>query len=101
MVLAVRAGVPCVLPRQASPEVLRRAVAAAIDGQAVLPVSVVAGLAAGAGLPAGSVPSDDKLAWLRALAAGVTVAQLAEQVGYSERAMFRLLKSLYRDLGVS
>jgi DNA-binding CsgD family transcriptional regulator len=36
---------------------------------------------------------------LRQLAAGATVAQLADRAGYSERAMFRLLHALYRQLG--
>ena len=36
----------------------------------------------------------------RELAGGVTVAQLAAQVGYSERMMFRLLRELYDRLHV-
>jgi DNA-binding CsgD family transcriptional regulator len=39
------------------------------------------------------------VSWLRQLAAGSTVAQLANQAGYSERAMFRLLQGLYQQLG--
>jgi DNA-binding NarL/FixJ family response regulator len=46
------------------------------------------------------VLSAERLSWLRALAAGRTVAQLADQAGYSERAMFRLLRLLYQDMGV-
>jgi DNA-binding NarL/FixJ family response regulator len=46
------------------------------------------------------VAPPDRIRWLGQLASGVTVAQLADQVGYSERAMFRLLKDLYRDIGV-
>jgi DNA-binding NarL/FixJ family response regulator len=41
----------------------------------------------------------DQMAWLRHLASGMTVAELARVAGYSERAMFRLLQSLYRQLG--
>jgi DNA-binding CsgD family transcriptional regulator len=44
--------------------------------------------------------SDREIEWLRTLAAGSTVARLAEGVGYSERAMFRLLRDLYQRLGV-
>jgi DNA-binding NarL/FixJ family response regulator len=101
-VRAVRAGASSVLSRQVSVEVLQRTVAATIDGQAVLPEPVVAALVAGVGVNAvrQGVLSAEKLAWLRALAAGSTVAQLADQVGYSEREMFRLLRSLYRDMGV-
>jgi DNA-binding CsgD family transcriptional regulator len=45
-------------------------------------------------------PSIEQLSWLRELSNGATVAQLAEHVGYSERAMFRLINSLYRQMGV-
>jgi DNA-binding NarL/FixJ family response regulator len=101
-VRAVRTGARSVLMRNASAGMLRRAAAALLDGQSVLPASVVAALSAGIGAVGGrSVAlSTEKLVWLRALAAGRTVAQLAEQVGYSERAMFRLLRSLYREMGV-
>jgi DNA-binding NarL/FixJ family response regulator len=101
-VRAVRAGARSVLARQVSAEVLRRTVSATIDGQAVLPAEVAALLAAGYGadvVPARML-SAERLSWLRTLAAGSTVAQLASQAGYSERAMFRLLRSLYRDIGV-
>jgi DNA-binding NarL/FixJ family response regulator len=101
-VRAVRAGARSVLARQVSAEVLRRTVSATIDGQAVMPAAVAALLAAGGGAavgPSWALPTE-KLSWLRALAAGSTVAQLASQAGYSERAMFRLLRSLYRDMGV-
>ena len=98
----MRAGARSVLARQVSAEVLRRTVSVVIDGQTVLPALVVAALVAGVGINAGSARmlSEERLSWLRALAAGTTVAQLADQAGYSERAMFRLLRSLYRDMGV-
>ena len=99
---AVRAGARSVLSRRVSAEVLQRTVSAVIDGHAVLPASVVATLAAGVGIDASPARtlSAERLSWLRALAAGNTVAELADQTGYSERAMFRLLRSLYRDMGV-
>jgi DNA-binding NarL/FixJ family response regulator len=59
----------------------------------------VVALAAGVDGTAGSVPSANQLVWLRQLAAGTTVANLAQQVGYSERAMFRMLQALYRQMG--
>lgn len=101
-VRAVRAGARSVLPRGASPTVLRRTVSATLEGQAVLPADVAVALAGGG-------PSDpskldgitpEKILWLRALATGMTVARLATQSGYSERAMFRMLKALYREIGV-
>jgi DNA-binding NarL/FixJ family response regulator len=99
---AVRAGASSVLFREMTAEALRRTVAAAIDGQAVLPADVVDALRSGpAHGPDGDAPlSAEQMSWLRHLAAGMTVAQLARIAGYSERAMFRLLQSLYRRLGV-
>jgi DNA-binding NarL/FixJ family response regulator len=98
---AVRAGARSVLSREVSAEVLRRTVSATLDGQAVLPAAVATALATGTRVGPAGVPTDEKLSWLRALATGSTVAQLASQAGYSERAMFRLLRALYHDLGVS
>jgi DNA-binding NarL/FixJ family response regulator len=101
-VRAVRSGARSVLARHVSAEELQRSVSATIDGQAVLPAVVLAALVAGTRVDTGQadIVSAEKLSWLRALAAGSTVAQLAGQVGYSERAMFRLLRSLYHDMGV-
>jgi DNA-binding NarL/FixJ family response regulator len=96
---ALRAGARSVLPRTVAAVTLRRTVEATIDGQAVMPAGVVAVL----GEPdtvAERGPSGNQLSWLRQLANGATVAQLADRAGYSERAMFRLLGSLYRQMGV-
>src|SRR5262249_55405296 len=76
-------------------------IAATLDGEVVMPAGVARALADGAPitrvrLPASSV---EQLSWLRRLAAGATVAQLASEAGYSERAMFRLLQTLYRKVG--
>jgi DNA-binding CsgD family transcriptional regulator len=40
-----------------------------------------------------------EMEWLRQLASGTTVAKLADGAGYSERAMFRLLRDLYQRMG--
>jgi DNA-binding NarL/FixJ family response regulator len=93
---AVRAGARSVLPREVTAAALRRTVEATIEGQTVLPAAVAVVLAGGETDP---VITADQLAWLRHLAAGMTVAELARVAGYSERAMFRLLQSLYRRLG--
>jgi DNA-binding CsgD family transcriptional regulator len=39
--------------------------------------------------------------WLRLLAQGVNVQELARKVGYSERALYRLLHGLYGRMRVS
>lgn len=106
-VRAVRAGARSVLPRQVTAQALRRTVEATSDGQAVVPAEVVTALASGtagtdarpreAGPP---VVDPERMSWLRQLADGSTVAQLAGRVGYSERAMFRMLQALYKEMGV-
>lgn len=93
----VRAGARSVLPRDAAASALQRTVEATLDGQAVLPAEVAAVLAAPTGRVAG-IPAD-RARWLRKLASGTTVAQLAAEAGYTERAMFRLLSALYREMG--
>ena len=95
-VRAVRAGATSVLPRASGPGELLRTVEATAAGQAVVPVEVLAALASEASRP---LP-EERLSWLRHLAGGRTVAELARRVGYSERAMFRMLRSLYREMGV-
>src|SRR5690606_19719975 len=100
---AVRAGAQSVLPREVTAAVLRRTVEATLDGQAVLPTDVVTALATGAHWAATrpETLSPQRLSWLRQRAEGVTVAELADRAGYSERAMFRLLQALYREMGVT
>ena len=78
---------------------LRLTVEATVGGQAVMPAAVAAVLAEPQAVSARG-PSVDQLSWLRQLANGATVVQLADRAGYSERAMFRLLRSLYRQMGV-
>lgn len=97
-VRAVRAGARSVAPRNIAADALQRTVTATADGQAVLPADVAALLTAVAPT---SIPhtAPNRIEWLRQLASGATVAQLADGVGYSERAMFRLLSRLYEDIG--
>lgn len=101
-VRAIRAGARSVLLRQATAPMLRRAVEATIDGHSVLPTAVAIALAAGgpSGAERHAAPSQDQVVWLRRLATGATVAQLAGDVGYSERAMYRMLQALYQQIGV-
>ena len=101
-VRAVLTGAAAAVPRDATPDVVKRVFEEALEGFSVLPVEVVQTLAAphhrAADEPS---PPQHELAWLRELAGGATVAQLAERSGYSERAMFRLLRVLYQRLDVS
>lgn len=99
---AIRAGARSVLPRDVTAAVLRRTVEATLGGQAVLPANVAVALATGIVSSGDVAPAiiQEHLGWLRRLDSGMTVAQLAQHVGYSERAMYRLLRQLYERLGV-
>jgi DNA-binding NarL/FixJ family response regulator len=96
-VRAVNAGAVTAIPRCAAPSLVQRAFEAAVDGRSLLPVEVVRAIAAG--VPNGELgstsPSEEEINWLRRLARGLSVADLAEHAGYSERTMFRLLRALY------
>jgi len=91
-----------VVPRNASATLIREVVEAAVRGTSLVPIEVLRALI----VPRRTVedadegPSPRELAWLRELAGGATVGQLAERVGYSERAMFRLLGKLYVKMKV-
>ena len=99
---ALRLGAGSVVPRSATPAVMRRALDAVLGGDAVMPRSVVRSLISSSRLHESSAPQilDEEVLWLRQLASGVTVARLATIAGYSERAMYRLLNSIYDRLGV-
>jgi DNA-binding NarL/FixJ family response regulator len=100
-VRAMAAGAVTALPRNASMDTVKQVFEEALRGFSILPVEVVQALAApheAAG--DGPQPTSSELDWLRELAAGATVGQLAERSGYSERAMFRQLHELYAKLQV-
>lgn len=94
---AFRAGAMAVLPRECSPDSLRQSLTALFGGLSIVPVTAVRSLAAGS-LDSDNRPSPEELTWLRQLAGGSTVADLARTAGYSERMMFRLLRVLYDKL---
>ncbi|MEU4743846.1 DNA-binding response regulator, partial [Actinosynnema sp. NPDC023658] len=97
---AVRFGARAVLPRDVAADTLLQTVEATISGQAVMPAAVAAALAASARADEQPILSADQMSWLRQLAAGSTVPAVAARAGYSERAMYRLLQAVYRQIGV-
>jgi DNA-binding NarL/FixJ family response regulator len=101
-VRALAAGAVSAVPRDTPPEGMRQVVEAAVSGTSLLPTEVVRVLLSrGEADPDDSeMPSPREIEWLQQLASGLTVAQLADQTGYSERAMYRLLRSLYAKLDV-
>jgi DNA-binding NarL/FixJ family response regulator len=101
-VRALIAGAIGVVPRDAPPDTLKKVFEAALAGQSLLPTEVVRALASSRDLrdEGSTTPSAHEIEWLRMLAGGMTVAQLGDHFGYSERAMFRLLRNLYQRMQV-
>jgi DNA-binding NarL/FixJ family response regulator len=85
----------------ASVDELVAVVAAALRGKALLDASTAAALARGGPIedPRRTVLTTDQRGWLRALARGATVAELADSAAFSERAMYRQLHELYERIG--
>jgi DNA-binding NarL/FixJ family response regulator len=99
---ALRSGAAAAVAWEAAPEDIVKVLAAALAGGTLIPVGVAQALAAK--LPAVEDPdwiTHEELRWLSILADGGTVHDLAQRVGYSERALYRLLHALYGRLGVS
>jgi DNA-binding NarL/FixJ family response regulator len=99
---AVRAGAAAAIGEDEPAGAFPMALESALLNRAPVPVDVLRAMAA-------RVPATpEAAAWidagdaarLRALAAGVTVAQMADDAGYSEREMFRMLQDLYVRIGV-
>lgn len=83
------------------PEDLAASVRAGLSGRLLLPRATVVALAAH---PAPVVPpalSGLEALWLARLAAGATVALLAQESAFSERAMHRRLRVAYARIGAS
>lgn len=99
---AIRAGVWGAVDEAEPAAVFHRVIESALDGQISVPRHLLTAMASR--IP--TAPdvsawiSDDQSRWLRALAAGVTVADLAGKIGYSERETFRMLGELYQQIGV-
>lgn len=102
-VRALTSGAVAALPRNAEPAEVRAIVEAVLHGRTVLPIDVVRSLTSSDTPldPATTVPSPHELEWLSHLSTGMTVTELADRAGYSERMMFRLLRTLYTRLRVS
>jgi DNA-binding NarL/FixJ family response regulator len=102
VVRAVAAGVSGVLSLDAPADLVGDVLRAVLNGQSLVPTETLRLLVAGTTTEEDGPPlSTAEIGWLRELAAGTTVARLAEQVGYSERMMFRLLAGLYARLGAT
>lgn len=99
---AWRASANAAVSWDATPEGIIAVLAAALEGNTLLPKEVAAALTRRIPSPEGGQRlSPEEVTWLRALAGGITIRALADQVGYSERGLYRLLCGVYRRLGVS
>lgn len=97
----IRSGATAVVAEHEPAEVIHRVISEALAGRVSIEGDLaqsLAGLVPDVGAIARWV-TDREVDWLRAMAAGITVLELAEDVGYSERAMFRQLKEMYRRIG--
>jgi DNA-binding NarL/FixJ family response regulator len=98
---AFRAGACSAVPFDAPVETIVAVLRAALDHHALLPVDLAHALAAADTSATNGWITDAEADWLRHLKTGMTVARLAEKVGYSERSLYRLLHDLYGRMSVS
>jgi DNA-binding NarL/FixJ family response regulator len=96
--LAISLGASAFIDGAASPDDAVETIHAALGQKTLMPSDVLHELVTRRGDEALLAPSE--LEWLKRLASGMTVADLAEHAGYSQRQMFRQLSKLYARLGV-
>lgn len=99
-VAALCAGAAGILTWDTDPDTFARIIDAALAGLAMLPSSFVRQLAVGQPTKEPRLTAQERH-WLRELANGAVVADLAVAAGYSERSMYRLLRHTYQALGVN
>ena len=98
--LAMRSGASGAVSWMAQPETMVDVVEAACAGHWLLPFDVarhISGLVRVGGEAPGVSAAEGE--WLRLLANGTTIAELALRLGLSEREMFRQLRDLYGRMG--
>jgi len=94
-------GAMAVVDKRASTEELANVVSAAAEGLALVRPSLLRRLMEPGGEPAtGCVLTPDELGYLRRLAKGATVFELAEDSNRSERDLYRVLSNMWARLGV-
>ncbi|WP_158883776.1 response regulator transcription factor [Amycolatopsis anabasis] len=97
---ALRAGAHAAVGWGSSPDEIVDAVRSAMAGHTRLPTAVAQALAkTSAERPRGTPLLSREVHWLRVLASGGSVVQLARAEGYSQREIFRRLSDIYRRMG--
>jgi DNA-binding NarL/FixJ family response regulator len=98
---AFRAGACSAAPFDAPVDTIIAVLRAALDEHVLLPIDLAHALAAANHKEPDGWITDQEADWLRQLNTGITVAKLAEKVGYSERSLYRLLHDLYGRMQVT
>lgn len=94
---AFHAGATSSVDRAAEPDVIGQVIRSARDRQALIPSGVAAAIAGGTRVDL--VLSPEERSWLRQLAAGTPITDVAYQCGFSRRTMARQLRRVYLRLG--
>lgn len=101
LVESLKSGAHSSLPITASPAAVILALEAAQLDQSTIPTYVANRIANSSHWPPPARRlDDDQMRWIKRLAHGETVIQIAADEGYSRRSMFLMLRGVYRDLGV-
>ena len=99
---ALRRGAHGAVGWEAPPEAIVSILSAALDGLTVLPTAVAQAISSsGPPLHDPGWMTPEEVEWLKLLAKGVTVQELAAKAGFSERAQYRLLHGLYGKMRVA
>lgn len=86
--------------RSATPESIAECMKASLNGMCVLPNRIARQMANAMPAQGGTGLTREELSWLRRLGRAVTVEEIADDVGLSERSLYRRLRVAYRKLGV-
>ncbi|MGH8953033.1 MAG: response regulator transcription factor [Acidimicrobiia bacterium] len=97
---AVLAGICAVAGWDTSSDELVALLTAGVESRSIVPTHLLQELATASDNGSQVELDQEQVEWLRALARGTTVNQLAEHICYSEREVYRLLRALYDRLGV-
>lgn len=74
---------------------------ASLNGMCALPSRIARQMADSLPTEGGTGLGGEELTWLRRLAEGVTIEEIAADAGLSERSLYRRLAAAYRKLGVT
>ena len=100
-VAAMQSGASGAAPWMADPATVVSVVQAASDQHWLVPAEVARRMAGRISLPPEARGlSSSEVQWLQMMASGMKVVELARELQYSEREMFRLLHDLYQRMGV-